>query len=120
VALPCRVLSTWPSSQVALGVAGLALLIAVGCWVFAWLAIWRERARRTQRVKEAVFQWAGHAATKAELEQLKRGVADDSSELGAAIAELGRLVSQLSERLTSLEAEQQPRAESGVPRIPRR
>jgi type VI protein secretion system component VasK len=93
--LSCAV--TWSSSQVALGVAGLALLLAIGCWLFTWMAIWRERARRSRRVKEAVYEWAGGAATKADLEE---------------VAELRRAVSELAERLTSLEAEQQSQAES--------
>ena len=84
--LSCGV--TWSSSQVALGVAGLALLLAIGCWFFTWMAIWRERARRSRRVKEAVYEWS------------------------AEVAELRRAVSELAERLTSLEAEQQSRAEA--------
>jgi hypothetical protein len=108
--LSCAV--TWSSSQVALGVAGLALLLAIGCWLFTWMAIWRERARRSRRVKEAVYEWAGGAATKPELEDLGKTVVQLSTQSSAEVAELRRAVSELAERLTSLEAEQQSRAES--------
>ena len=100
------------SSQVALGVAGLALVLALGCWFFTWMAIWRERARRSRRVKEAVYEWAGAAATKADLEELGKTVVQLSTQSSAEVAELRRAVSELTERLTSLEAEQQSRAES--------
>lgn len=109
---------TWSSSQVALGVAGLALLLALGCWFFAWMAIWRERGRRSQRVKEAVHHWAGSAATKAELEELRKTVAQLSTQ-NAEVAKLRRTVVEMAERLTSMEAEQQSRAESGFPRSSR-
>lgn len=108
--LSCGV--TWSSSQVALGVAGFALLLALGCWFFTWMAIWRERARRSRRVKEAVYEWAGAAATKADLEELGKTVVQLSTQSSAEVAELRRAVSELAERLTSLEAEQQSRAES--------
>ena len=76
------------------------------------MAIWRERARRSRRVKEAVYEWAGGAATKPELEDLGKTVVQLSTQSSAEVAELRRAVSELAERLTSLEAEQQPRAES--------
>jgi hypothetical protein len=108
--LSCGV--TWSSSQVALGVAGLALLLALGCWLFTWMAIWRERTRRSRRVKEAVYEWAGGAATKAELEEIRKTVMQLPIHSSAEVAELQRAVSELAERLTSLEAERQSRAES--------
>ena len=88
---------TWSSSQVALGVAGLALLLALGCWFFAWMAIWRERGRRSQRVKEAVHHWAGSAATKAELEELRKTVAQLSTQ-NAEVAKRRRTVVEMAER----------------------
>jgi hypothetical protein len=103
---------TWSSSQVALGVAGLALLLALGCWVFAWLAIWRERARRRQRLKEAVYEWARSAATKADLGELRQTVMQLSTQSNAELADLRRAISELADRLTSLEAEEQSRAEA--------
>jgi len=115
--LSCGV--TWSSSQVALGVAGLALLLALGCWLFAWMAIWQERTRRSQRVKEAVYHWAGSAATKSELEDLRKTVAQVSTQSNAEVANLRRTLVEMAERLTSMEAEQQSRAESGFPHSPR-
>jgi ABC-type nickel/cobalt efflux system permease component RcnA len=113
-------LSTWSSSQVAVGVAGVALVIALASWVFIWRAIWRERARRSQRVKEAVFEWAGNSATKADLDELRRLVVELSTQSSAEVTELRRVVVELADRLTSLEAEPLPRAESDIGRFPRR
>jgi hypothetical protein len=83
------------------------------------MAIWRERTRRAQRVKQAVFQWAGNAATKTDLEELRRTVMESSTQASAESTELRRVVSELAERLTLLEAEEQSRAESGFPKVRR-
>ena len=69
------------------------------------MAIWRERGRRSQRVKEAVHHWAGSAATKAELEELRKTVAQLSTQ-NAEVAKLRRTVVEMAERLTSMEAQQ--------------
>jgi hypothetical protein len=84
------------------------------------MAIWRERTRRSQRVKEAVFEWAGNSPTKAELAELRQTVVQLATQPNAEVTELARAVRELSDRLTSLEAEQQSRSESGIGRFPRR
>ena len=111
---------TWSSSDVAIVLAGVALLLTLASWVFIWRAIWRERARRSQRVKEAVFEWAGNSASKTELDELRNVVVQRSKEFGAELTEVRRAVRDLSDRLTGLEAEQQSRAESGDDRLSRR
>jgi hypothetical protein len=111
--------SSW--SLVALGVAGVALLVAIGSWIFSVKATRRERERRSQRVNEAVFQWAGKSATKAEVEELRQAVMELSDiKESMSNSDLRRAVAQLADRLTSLEAEEQSRAESRFPRLPRR
>jgi hypothetical protein len=92
--------------------AGIAIVLALACWIFTWAAIWRERARRSQRVKEAVYEWAGSAATKADLAELRQTVMQLSTQSNAELTELRRIASNLADRLTSIEAEQQSRAES--------
>jgi hypothetical protein len=104
---------TWSSSQVAVGVAGVALLLAVSCWFFTWMALWRERRRRSQRVKESVFEWAGNAATKVDLAELRKTVVELSTQSSAEVTQLRRSVSDLADRLTTLEAEQRSRIDSG-------
>jgi TolA-binding protein len=113
--------SAWSWSLVALGLAGLALLLAIGSWAFCASAIRGERERRSQRVNEAVFQWAGSAASKAEIEELRQSVAELSDiKETMTNSDLRQAVAQLDERLTSLEAEEQARAETRFRRLPRR
>ena len=113
--------------------AGGAILIALGAWIYAVVAIRRERERRHQRVQEAVWQWAGQAATKEDVSKLREAVEarddaqlpEDVRQLEEAVASLGakvdefaaagrgdsrlddlrRAVSEMSDRLITLEAE---------------
>ena len=113
--------------------AGGAILIALGAWIYAAVAVRRERQRRHQRVQEAVWQWAGQAATKEEVSKLREAVetregaqlSEDVRQLEEAVASLGakveelsaagrddsrlddlrRTVSEMSDRLITLEAE---------------
>lgn len=113
-------MSAWSWSLVALGLAGLALLLAIGSWAFCVRAIRGERERRSQRVNEAVFQWAGSAASKAEVEELRQSVAELSDiKESMTNSDLRRAIAQLDERLTTLEAEEQARAETRFRRLPR-
>jgi hypothetical protein len=113
--------SAWTWSLVALGVAGLALLVAIGSCIFLVKAIRRERERRSQRLNEAVFDWASRAATTAEVEELRQMLLELSDlKESMSNSDLRRAVSQLDDRLTSLEAEEQARAETRFPRLPRR
>jgi hypothetical protein len=112
--------SAWSWSLVALGLAALALLLAIGSWVFCVRAIRHERERRSQRVNEAMFHWAGSAATKVEVEELRQSVTKLSDIKDSMTnSDLRRAVAQLDERLTSLEAEEQARAETRFRRLPR-
>jgi hypothetical protein len=84
--------------------AGGAILIALGAWIYAAVAVRRERKRRHQRVQEAVWQWAGQAATKEEVSKLKEAVetregaqlSEDVRQLEEAVASLGARVEELS------------------------
>ena len=76
----------WSWSLVALVMSGLGLLVVIGAFAFCVWALRRERVRRRTQVREAVWEWSSGMATKDEVEKL-RGAASD-----------------LSERLTSLEA----------------
>jgi hypothetical protein len=135
-------------SLISLGVAGLALLVAFAAFVFSAMGLRRERERRRQRLNEAVFDWAGRAATKEELAGLRQEIADVSeqvrtvrempelqqvvSDLGDALAELSslkrdvsdlrdlrRAISELSDRVMTLEAEGAPAAEERPARFRR-
>jgi hypothetical protein len=77
----------WSLSHVALALSGLGLLVAICTFAFCVWALRRERVRRRSQVRDAVWEWAGGMANKDEVEKLKEAVSD------------------LSERLTSLEAE---------------
>ena len=80
----------WSLSQVALAISGLGLLVAIGTFAFCVWALRRERVRRRSQVRDAVWEWLDGTANKDE------------------VAKLERTVSNLSERLTSLEAEAAP------------
>ena len=77
----------WSLSHVALALSGLGLLVATCTFAFCLWALRRERVRRRSQVRDAVWEWAGGMANKDEVEKLKEAVSD------------------LSERLTSLEVE---------------
>jgi hypothetical protein len=77
----------WSLSHVALALSGLGLLVAICTFTFCIWALRRERVRRRNQVRDAVWEWAGATANKDEVEKLKEAVSD------------------LSERLTRLEAE---------------
>ena len=77
----------WSLSHVALALSGLALLVAIWTFAFCVWALRRERVRRRSQVRDAVWEWSSGMANKDEVEKLKEAVSD------------------LSERLTSLEAE---------------
>jgi ubiquinone biosynthesis protein UbiJ len=123
--------------------AGGAILIALGAWIYAVVAIRRERQRRHQRVQEAVWQWAGQAATKEEVSKLRAAVgtgeraqlSEDVQQVENAMASLGakvdelaaaerddsrlddlrRAVAEMSDRLTKLEAEDRSRVDEQTP-----
>ena len=84
--------------------AGGAILIALGAWIYAVVAIRRERKRRHQRVQEAVWQWAGQVATKEEVSKLRAAVetregaqlSEDVKRLENAVASLGAKLDELS------------------------
>ena len=80
----------WSLSHVALAISGLGLLVAIGTFAFCVWALRRERVRRRSQVRDAVWEWLDGTANKDE------------------VAKLERAVSNLSERLTSLEAEAAP------------
>jgi hypothetical protein len=80
-------------SLVALAVSGLALLVAIGTFAYCVWAVRRERVRRSTQVRDAVWEWVGGMATKDEVEKLKTAS------------------SELSERLTTLEAETAARSD---------
>jgi hypothetical protein len=82
-----REVDVWSLSHVALALSGLGLLVAICTFAFCVWALRRERVRRRSQVRDAVWEWAGGMANKDEVEKLKEAVSD------------------LSERLTSLEAE---------------
>ena len=138
----------WPWSYIALFTAAGAAVVALGAWIYAAVAIRRERERRHQRVQEAAWQWARSAATKEEVAELKKTVdgidtslriADVStikqslSNLEARTADLATLaedasgvrdlrdaIAEISDRLLTLEAEQRSRADEEAPaRFPR-
>ena len=77
----------WSLSHVALALSGLGLLVAICTFAFCLWALRRERVRRRSQVRDAVWEWAGGMANKDEVEKLKEAVSD------------------LSERLASLEVE---------------
>ena len=77
----------WSLSHVALALSGLGLLVAICTFTFCVWALRRERVRRRSQVRDGVWEWAGGMANKEEVEKLKEAVSD------------------LSERLTSLEVE---------------
>jgi hypothetical protein len=77
----------WSLSHVALALSGLGLLVAICTFAFCLWALRRDRVRRRSQVRDAVWEWAGGMANKDEVEKLKEAVSD------------------LSERLTNLEAE---------------
>lgn len=123
--------------------AGGAILIALGAWIYAAVAIRRERKRRHQRVQEAVWQWAGQAATKEEVSKLREAVEtregaqlseevrkleETVASLGARVDELSaaerddsrlddlrRAVAEVSDRLITLEAEGRSRVDERTP-----
>lgn len=76
----------WSWSLVALAMSGLGLLVAIGAFAFCIWALRRERVRRRNRVRDAVWEWSTGMATKDEVEKLREAASD------------------LSDRLTSLEA----------------
>jgi len=80
----------WSLSHVALAISGLGLLVAIGTFAFCVWALRRERVRRRSQVRDAVWEWLDGTANKDE------------------VAKLNEAVSDLSERLTSLEAEAAP------------
>jgi hypothetical protein len=80
-------------SLVALAVSGLGLLVAIGTCAFCVWRLRRERERRRTEVRDAVWEWASGVATKEEVERLQEAASD------------------LSERLTSLEAETAARSD---------
>ena len=77
----------WSLSHLALALSALNLLVAICTFAFCLWALRRDRVRRRSQVRDAVWEWAGGMANKDEVEKLKEAVSD------------------LSERLTSLEAE---------------
>jgi sugar-specific transcriptional regulator TrmB len=138
----------WPWSYIAFFTAAGAAVVALGAWIYAAVAIRRERERRHQRVQEAAWQWARSAATKEEVAELKKTVdgidtslriADVStikqslSSLEARTADLATLaedasgvrdlrdaIAEMSDRMLRLEAEQRSRADEEAPaRFPR-
>jgi hypothetical protein len=80
-------------SHLALALSGLGLLVAICTFAFCVWALRRERVRRRSQVRDAVWEWAGGMANKDEVDKLKEAVSD------------------LSERLMSLEAETAPRSD---------
>jgi hypothetical protein len=80
----------WSLSHVALAMSGLGLLVAIGTFASCIWAIRRERVRRRSEVRDAVWEWLDGTANKVEVEKLKDAVSD------------------LSERLASLEAKDAP------------
>jgi hypothetical protein len=138
----------WPWSYIAFFTAAGAAVVALGAWIYAAVAIRRERERRHQRVQEAAWQWARSAATKEEVAELKKTVdgIDTSlriadvitikqslSNLEARTADLATLaedasgvrdlrdaIAEMSDRMLRLEAEQRSRADEEAPaRFPR-
>jgi hypothetical protein len=83
----------WSWSLVALAVSGLGLLVAIGTCAFCVWMLRRERVRRRTQVRDAVWDWTRGMATKEEVEKLQKAASD------------------LSERLTNLEAETAPRSD---------
>ena len=80
-------------SLVALAVSALGLLVAIGTFGFCIWMLRRERVRRRTQVRDAVWEWTTGMATKEEIEKLQKAASD------------------LSERLTSLEAETAARSD---------
>lgn len=76
--------------------AGAAILIALGAWIYAVVALRRERQRRHLRVQEAVWQWAGQAATKEDVARLRETVEGKN---GAEGLEAVRQLEEATERL---------------------
>ena len=138
----------WPWSYIAFFTAAGAAVVSLGAWIYAAVAIRRERERRHQRVQEAAWQWARSAATKEEVAELKKMVdgidtslriADVStikqslSNLEARTADLATLaedasgvrdlrdaIAEMSDRMIRLEAEHRSRADEEAPaRFPR-
>ena len=67
-----------------------------------------------------MFHWAGSAATKVEVDELRQSVTKLSDiKESMTNSDLRQAVAQLDERLTSLEAEEQARAETRFRRLPR-
>jgi hypothetical protein len=117
--------SSWSWSLVALGIAGFALLVSIASWLYFRRGLRLERERRAKRMNEAVFNWAGNVATKAELSELRDSVLELSDlKESMSNSDLRNAVAELSDRLTSLEAEARSLAEekhaSGFIRLPRR
>ena len=77
----------WSLSHAAVALSGLGLLVAICTFAFCLWALRRDRVRRRSQVRDAVWEWAGGMANKDEVEKLKEAVSD------------------LSERLSNLEAE---------------
>ncbi len=138
----------WSWSYIAFFTAAGAALVALGAWVYAAVAIRRERERRHQRVQEAVWQWVKSAATKEEVAELKKTVdaidtslrlADVSTvkqtlasleartadletlrEDASGVRDLRDAVAEMSDRMIRLEAEQRSKADEEAPaRFPR-
>jgi hypothetical protein len=133
----------WSWSYIAFFTAVGAALAALGAWIYAAVAIRRERERRHQRVQEAVWQWAKSAATKEEVAELTKAVdaLDTSLRLMdvsaikrtlatletktadlaivadevSGIRELRDGVAEISDRMLALEAEQRSKAERDAP-----
>jgi hypothetical protein len=89
----------WSLSHVALALSALGLLVAICTLAFCVWALRRERVRRRSQVGDAVWEWAGGMANKDEVEKLKEAVSD------------------LSERLTSLEAETAPVSDEALDKL---
>ena len=89
----------WSLSHVALALSGLGLSVATCTLAFCVWALRRERVRRRSQLRDAVWEWAGGMANKDEVEKLKEAVSD------------------LSERLTSLEAENAPVSEEALDKL---
>ena len=80
----------WSLLNVALAISGLGLLVAIGTFAFCVWALRRERVRRRRQVSDAMWEWVEGTANKDEVAKLKDAVSD------------------ISERLTTLEAEAAP------------
>ena len=89
----------WSLSHVALALSGLGFLVAICTFAFCVWALRRERVRRRSQVRDAVWEWSGGMANKDEVEKLKEAVSD------------------LSERLTSLEAETAPVSDEALDKL---